>query len=195
VNVGKADFHATAERLANGPWTVRQDIAYSGGGADHVRIDAEPVWAGDGHEHWHLKRVVSYRLSRLGADGTVQEGVSRTDHKIGFCIYDFRRADTGTGPDEAVYGRDGCGKKDATHLVMGLTPGWADYYSWNLPGQSISIDDLPDGRYRIFADADEAGMFREASTDNNETWVDFTLSTDGQGTRFALVDDVGPVPE
>jgi hypothetical protein len=121
-------------------------------------------------------------------------GDERTDHKIGFCIYDFRRADTGTGPRDPVYGRDGCGKKDSTHLVMGLTPGWADYYSWNLPGQSISIDGLPDGPYRIFADADEAGMFREASTDNNETWVDFTLST-SQGTRYAKVDQVGPVPD
>jgi hypothetical protein len=193
VNVGEGDFHATINKGPVDTWTVTQDIAHEEG-AEHVRTPAELIWAGDGHEHWHIKRYVTYHLFALDAQGQ-PTGEERTDHKIGFCIYDFRRADTGTGPDEPVYGRDGCGKKDSTHLVMGLTPGWADYYSWNLPGQSISIDDLPDGRYRIFADADEAGMFREASTDNNETWVDFTLSTDEQGTRFALVDDVGPAPE
>jgi hypothetical protein len=195
VNVGKADFHATAERLANGPWTVTQDIAYDGGGADHVTIAAEPVWAGDGHEHWHLKRVVSYRLSRLGADGAVQEGVSRTDHKIGICIYDFRRQDLGYGPEKAVYGRVGCGRPDSTHLEMGLSPGWGDFYHWHLPGQNIDITGLDDGSYRIFAMADEAHVMREATVANNETWVDFDLSTDPQGNRLALVTKVGPTPE
>ena len=77
---------------------------------------------------------------------------------------------------------------------MGLSRGWVDYYHWNLPGQSIPVDGLADGDYRLHAVADEQGVFREETTDNNRTWVDFTLSTDTSGTRSALVSDVGPQP-
>lgn len=77
---------------------------------------------------------------------------------------------------------------------MGLSPGWADHYNWDLPGQSIEIDGLADGDYRIFAVADEGTVFREETTENNETWVDFTLSSDPQGNRYALLGDVGPSP-
>jgi hypothetical protein len=194
VNVGEGDFHATAAKGSDGSWILTQDIAYDGGGAEHVRTPAEAVWAGDGHEHWHVKRYVAYHLFALDANGRTK-GDRRTDHKVGFCIYDFERADVGLGPDEPVYTRKGCGSEDSTRLVMGLTPGWADYYKWDLPGQSIDIDGLSDGDYRIFAVADEAGVFREETTANNRTWVDFTLSTDSEGVRFALVGDVGPSPE
>ena len=195
VNVGKGDFHATAKRMANGSWTVTQDIAYDGGGADHVDIPAEPVWAGDGHEHWHLKRVVEYHLVPHQAGGRRTSDVRLTDHKIGFCIYDFAKQDLGYGPDEKVYDREGCGQHDAAMLTMGLSPGWGDVYNWALPGQSIDISGLTDGPYRITAVADEKGVFHEASTDNNRTWVDFDLSTDAQGNRLAKVTAVGPQPE
>jgi hypothetical protein len=195
VNVGKGDFHATAERLANGPWTVMQDVEYDGGGADHVVIPAEPVWAGDGHEHWHLKRVVEYHLVPHDPDGRPEPGPGLTDHKIGFCIYDFEKQHLGYGPDDQVYDRQGCGRSDSALLVMGLSPGWGDVYNWDLPGQSIDISDLGDGPYRITAVADEAGIFHEVSTENNTTWVDFDLSTDAEGNRLAQVTEVGPEPE
>jgi hypothetical protein len=194
VNVGEGDFRATATKGPDGSWTLTQDIAYDEGGAEHVHSDATAVWAGDGHEHWHVKRYVVYHLFALG-DGGQPTGRPRTDHKVGFCIYDYERAGLDLGPEEAVYERDGCGEEDSTRLVMGLSPGWADHYHWHLPGQSISIDGLADGEYRIFAVADEASVFREESRDNNETWVDFTLSSDPQGNRLALVGDVGPAPK
>lgn len=194
ANVGEGDFHATATRGVNGSWTLTQDIAYDGGGAEQVRTTAEAVWAGDGHEHWHVKRYVVYHLFALDEDGR-PTGDERTDHKVGFCIYDFERGDVGTGPDEPVYTREGCGSEDSNHLVMGLSPGWTDHYNWDLPGQSISIDGLPDGEYRIIAVADEAAVFQEESTDNNKTWVDFTLSTDAEGVRSAVVGTIGPAPQ
>ena len=194
VNVGEGDFHATAEKHLGGGWTVTQDLEHADGGASHEPSDARPVWGGDGHEHWHIERYVTYHLYARDDRGR-DAGSPRTDHKIGFCIYDFKKSDLGRGPADAVYGRDGCGTKDANELVMGLSPGWVDYYHWNLPGQSIPVDGLADGAYRIYAVADEQGVFREETTDNNRTWVDFTLSTDDAGTRSALVTDVGPRPE
>ena len=193
VNVGEGDFHATADHRLDGTWTMTQDFEHADGGASHEPSDAEPVWGGDGHEHWHVKRYVTYHLYALDEDGA-ETGEPRTDHKVGFCIYDFERSDLDLGPDDAVYERKGCGSEDSTHLVMGLSPGWVDYYHWNLPGQSIPVDGLSDGDYRIYAVADEEGVFQEETTDNNRTWVDFTLSTDTAGVRSALVSDVGPQP-
>jgi hypothetical protein len=194
VNVGEGDFHATAKKEPDGSWTITQDIEYDQGGAEQVATPAEAVWAGDGHEHWHVKRYVVYHLTALDDRGR-PTGDQRTDHKVGFCIYDFEKGDVDFGPEEPVYGRAGCGKEDSTRLVMGLSPGWADYYKWSLPGQSIEIDGLPDGAYRIFAVADEARVFREETVKNNRTWVDFELSTDSDGLRLALVGEVGPSPE
>ena len=195
VNVGDGDFHATADKSLDGEWRMTQDIEHAEGGASHAESDAVPVWGGDGHEHWHVQRYVTYHLNTLDAAGK-ETGTPRTDHKVGFCIYDFKRADAlDTGPEDAVYEREGCGSEDSIHLVMGLSPGWVDYYHWNLPGQSIPIDGLADGPYRIYAVADEEGVFEEETTDNNRTWVDFTLSTDAEGTRSALVNAVGPAPQ
>lgn len=193
VNVGEGDFHATATKGPDGSWTFTQDIEHDRGGARQLATPAQAVWAGDGHEHWHVERYVAYHLTALDAEGR-PTGAQRTDHKVGFCIYDFEKADVDLGPDDPVYTREGCGQEDSSLLEMGLTPGWADYYKWNLPGQSIEIDGLPDGDYRIFAVADEAGVFREATTDNNRTWVDFELSTDADGVRYAVVGDTGPSP-
>lgn len=194
VNVGDGDFHATAVRNLGDAWTVTQDIEHADGGASHVPSDARPVWGGDGHEHWHVERYVTYHLRALDERGR-ETGRARTDHKVGFCIYDFERSDLDLGPEEAVYEREGCGSEDSNRLVMGLSPGWVDYYHWNLPGQSIPVDGLADGDYRIDAVADEQGVFREETTDNNRTWVEFALSTDASGMRTALVSEVGPVPE
>ena len=76
---------------------------------------------------------------------------------------------------------------------MGLSPGWADVYGFNLPGQSVDITDLPDGGYRIWAEADAEGWFEESNKENNTTWIDFELTTDGEN-RFARVTEVGPEP-
>jgi hypothetical protein len=194
LNVGDGDFHATADKGLDGVWTMTQDIEHADGGASHVPSEAEPVWGGDGHEHWHVKRYVTYHLYALDDDGA-ETGDPRTDHKIGFCIYDFKRSGLEIGPDKAIYERDGCGSEDSTHLLMGLSPGWIDYYHWDLPGQSIPLDGLADGDYRLVAVADEQEVFQEESRDNNLTWVDFTLATDDQGVRTASLDEVGPSPE
>ncbi len=34
---------------------------------------------------------------------------------------------------------------------------------------------LPDGKYRLWTEIDEQGLFREASRDNNRTWLDIEL--------------------
>jgi hypothetical protein len=193
VNVGAGDFALEGTRVGE-DWAVEQAITYSEGGAELVPVDASMAWGGDGHEHWHVSRVASYRLEPLvDAASTAPATGGREDTKIGFCFFDSGK-ELDRGPEKARFGRRGCGHEDSETFLMGLTPGWGDTYVFSLPGQSIDVSDLADGSYRLWAQADEQAWFREVTRDNNVTWVDFELATLSGGLRTALVVEVGPVP-
>ena len=195
VNVGDGEFLLRAKREGDSTrWHVEQDIPYSTSGAKAVPLRAGLVWGGDGHEHWHVPRVATNRLVLLNRDGRPVPGKSWPDSKVGFCFFDFSRHLAMKGPDEAVHSRHSCGHEEDTVVGMGLSSGWGDTYKWILRGQSIDITDLPDGTYRLWAEADERGWFREVTRDNNRTWADFKLSTTPDGLRYALVTKVGPRP-
>lgn len=192
ANVGEGDFVLRGERPQD-EWIISQELWYSESGADLVQTDAEVVWGGDGHNHWHIRRVANYWLVPLDEDGKpVEDAPELPDNKVGFCFYDHSRI-LETGPEEWVFRPGGCGEEDATEIRMGMSIGWADVYDFGLPGQDIDITSVEDGSYRIWAQADSQGWFTEADTDNNVTWVDFELVT-RDGTRFAEVFDVGPSP-
>jgi Lysyl oxidase len=193
VNVGDGEFLLRAKRDGNGKWQVEQDIPYSTSGAKPVPLRPSLVWGGDGHEHWHVPRVATNELVRLDKKGRPVRGESWTDAKVGFCFFDFSRQLATKGPEEAVHSRHSCGHEDDDVVGMGLSPGWGDTYPWVLPGQSIDITDLPDGTYRLQAEADQRRWFREVTRKNNRTWAEFELST-RDGLRYALVTKVGPAP-
>ena len=193
VNVGESDFVLRASRGIR-DWQVEQDIPYSTSGAEPVSVDATLVWGGDGHGHWHVSRVASVRLVAVPENGDAVAGEkARVDTKIGFCFFDYSQQ-LERGPDEAVYSRESCGDKNDTQIGMGLSPGWGDTYHFVLPGQYIDVSGLPDGRYRLWAEVDERGWFREVTRDNNRTWVDIELSTRPDRLRTALIVEVGPEP-
>jgi hypothetical protein len=193
VNVGKGQFRLDGQ-LVDGTWVVDQLIDHAIGGVETVRTSAEMVWGGDGHNHWHVDRVASYRLQPMKADGSPDvDAASRVDSKVGFCFFDSNRV-LESGPPKAHYKRAGCGKQNSTTFEMGLSIGWADTYIFSLPGQSIDVTDLKDGRYRLWAEADERSWFHETSRDNNRTWADISLETTTDGVRLARVTGVGPRP-
>jgi hypothetical protein len=194
VNVGQGDFALEGTRDGEG-WAVEQAITYSESGAEMVPIEATMDWGGDGHEHWHVSRVASYRLEPLvDPDRTAPGPDGREDTKIGFCFFDSDK-ELDRGPEKARFSHETCGHLESESIFMGLTPGWGDTYEFSLPGQSIDVSDLADGSYRLWAKADERAWFREVTRDNNLTWIDFELSTLPDGLRTARVVEVGPVPE
>jgi hypothetical protein len=194
VNVGKGDLLLRATRAEDGAWSAEQLVPHTTSGAEVVSLGpASLAWGGDGHDHWHVTRVASVWLTPFPPDGTPDESDrSRIDTKIGFCFYDHTRV-LERGPEEAVFSSHTCGHEDDTVVGMGLSPGWNDTYARNLPGQSVDLTGLPDGKYRMWAAVDEKEWFREVSRENNVTWADFELSTKS-GVRTALVTDVGPRP-
>jgi hypothetical protein len=194
VNIGAGDFILSATRSGD-TWRVEQAIDYSEDGRELVPLEATVVWGGDGHEHWHIEDVARYWMVALDASGEPTEVDPRTDTKVGFCFFDhgFEQPDTPGAPEEPRYTPEGCGDKRDRFVQMGLSVGWADTYLWTLQGQTIDVTGLEDGMYRIWAEADTDGWFREETLDNNLTWADVRLSTRPEdGAPIVDVVSTGP---
>ena len=85
VNVGEGDFILRAVRNLRGGWKAEQDIPYSKQGARRVRIPAQLVWGGDGHNHWHINRVAVVTLVPLARGWscrTRRQGVRRREGRV-----------------------------------------------------------------------------------------------------------------
>jgi hypothetical protein len=193
VNIGRGAFVLRAVRPKDGPWHVEQDVQYSSSGAKATPAGAKVVWGGDGHNHWHIKRVAKTWLVPLGANGKPETHVRRMfDAKIGFCFFDLTRLLL-MGPRDAVYSKKSCGNsEDDTSIGMGLSPGWVDTYAYALRGQLIDITDVPDGDYRLYDSVDEAGWFHETRRSNNISWANIALGTRANGDRTVKVTNPGP---
>ncbi len=194
VNVGDGDFILSGVRDGES-WHVEQEVMYSESGVEIVPVDASMEWGGDEHDHWHVDRVAIYWLEALDENGqSVEDFERRFDSKVGFCFFDSHHP-LEFGPPELAYHPDGCAELDSETFRMGLSRGWSDVYSFFLPGQEVDISGLDDGMYRLWAEADAQGWFRESDPDNNSTWVDIDLSTrQSDGVRLALVVAAGPKP-
>lgn len=188
VNVGAGPFELTAERKPNSYFTAVQRVTGSDGSTSEVAVPTRFVFAGDGHQHWHVKDLETYRLERL--DNGAHRG---TGAKSGFCFFDniTYRLTLPNAPQAPQFGEKGCGKQSSTKLSMGLSIGWGDLYPSTLPDQFIDITDLASGRYRLRATADALGMFTESNQTNNETWVDFVL-VNRQNESTVTVLEYGP---
>jgi len=192
VNVGEGDFILRGTRTFD-EWHVEQEVAFSENGGELEPTEAPMVWGGDGHEHWHIERVATYTVYRLGDDGeVVEDDIALTDAKIGFCFYDHTQV-FDDGPPEAVYSHEGCGDQEDNEIRMAMSTGWSDVYDFDLPGQSIDVTDLEDGFYRVVGIVDPQGWFEETDEENNITSIDFELITQDD-LRLARLMDVGPNP-
>jgi lysyl oxidase len=175
ANVGQGAFELHLRRATvNDPMTTIQRI-YTASGFRDRSTNPVLVFAGDGHNHWHVRDLETVVLDRLDNGG----GHVGTDAKVGFCFLDhlrFRPSLPGA-PGSAVY--TGCGTTSSLDVTMGLSVGWSDQYSWNLPDQYIDITGLKAGRYRLNVDADAGNWFEESNESNNTTWVDIQLKAKG----------------
>lgn len=179
VNVGSGNFQAEGSRAstADPEMSVVQRIFEDAGGSRVRRTNARMYWAGDGHDHWHLRDLETSSLNPL--DGNPARG--RASAKHGFCFFDnikFNLLLPGA-PLDAFY--TGCGM-DPTVLnqSMGLSVGWGDAYFYNIAYQWVDITGLRPGRYRLIAIADAQNWFRESNEFNNFTWTDLRLRGDAE---------------
>jgi Lysyl oxidase len=203
TGVEQLRFTATIANIGDGPldvggyrqngsdqdWQVVQWFDEPDGEPSGVDTGANLVYGGHSHEHWHLKFGAVYRLSRLDGD---EEISSHT--KAGFCFFDQVRLDPPRegAPEDPTFMPDACGKQDTTEISMGMSPGWSDPYFWQLEDQSVEVTGLPDGRYRLSADADPDEWLQESDESNNETWVILEIGTAADGLRSVEVVESAP---
>lgn len=169
VNVGAGKMEARGRRPDTSASTmaVTQRIFNDAGGYRDRPTSAVMYYAGDGHTHWHLRDLETFKLIRRDNGAKVGTGA-----KHGFCFFDNYRF----GSRQAPY-YTGCAtnQPSALRVTMGLSKGWGDIYDASLPDQYIDITGLTSGRYRMRATADQQGWFSEGVESNNYTWVDIQL--------------------
>jgi Bacterial Ig-like domain/Lysyl oxidase len=178
-NVGDGPFEVRGKRdTTSSPWSITQRIYDSTDTSGHYTEDstgATVFYAGDGHTHWHVKDLQSYELDRLDNGSKVGTGA-----KSGFCFYDTTRGSSAT-LSQYFTSSSTCasGQPNALQMLMGITVGWGDLYSYQLPDQYIDITNLTPGGYRLTATADLSNLFQEKDESNNVTWVDLQITGGG----------------
>jgi hypothetical protein len=134
-----------------------------------------------GHRHWHFKGFVRYQLRSVADLSLV-----RADNKAGFCLSD------------ADYAPDNCGYLQPAALAVneGLGPDRTDYYSPNLEGQWIDVQDVPPGDYWLLHWVNSAKEICESDYSNNAAAVKIALWPNGYGVApyFTVKETVEPFP-
>jgi hypothetical protein len=142
VNVGDGPFELRSRRTTTrSRWSTRQVIHDDAGGSRSVATPSvRLVYAGDGHNHWHVKDLEQYRLVPLASPAG-----SRIGHKVGFCFFDnyqYRLA-LADAPQDPVYGHRACGRRNSVGLRTGLSVGGGDIYHRSLPASPSTSPACP----------------------------------------------------
>jgi hypothetical protein len=118
----------------------------------------------DGHSHWHFKQFAAYSL--LDAD----LNQVRTSGKEAFCLASTDAIDLtlpGVDLNPTIGLSTACGSPSSIWVREILPLGWGDTYFQGLPGQSINVTDLPNGKYFIRVEANPGDLLHEQSHENN----------------------------
>lgn len=177
VNIGDGPFQAEGSRESTSvpEMSVVQRIFGDGGTSRTQPTAATMYFAGDGHQHWHVRDLEDSALERL--DNGVKVGAGA---KHGFCFYDnvaFRLALAGA-PASPFFTTCGTTGTVLTQ-TMGLSIGWGDSYPYYLVDQWIDVTNVGSGRYRLTTTADAQNWFLESSETNNTTWTELLLKANG----------------
>ena len=169
VNTGAGAFevHGSRPDTSTPTMSVTQRIFDDAGGYRDVPTTAQMYYAGDGHNHWHLKDLESYTLTRLDNGTKVGTGA-----KEGFCFFDNYRFGSTADP---FYTNCANRQPDALTVTAGLSRGWGDKYGYGSVGQYIDVTNLTSGRYQLTTTADQANQFQESDETNDSTWVNVQL--------------------
>ena len=145
INVGQGPFQVFGHDKTNGEFFVDQHIKNSDGTWTSHSTAARMYFAGDGHNHWHLRDLESYEFQ------STTNSTNRAGEKHGFCFFDNYVHDLSLpgAPQSLQYPKGKCGKIDSTQVTTGLSVGYGDRYTKNLPDQYINITGLPAGDYTL----------------------------------------------
>ena len=194
VNYGAGPFEVRGRRANSSlPFDIDQIIYDSDGGSRRRDTIATVVYAGDGHNHYHVRRMMRYHL--WSTAGTMM------DRKIGFCFFDTtpKQLSLPRAPQTRRYFESGCGGRTATTTRSGISVGWGDTYPWNFAYQYIDITGLPAGTYTLRSTVDLYDHFLESSETNNCSYARISIRSSGTtvtvlGSGSTCVNDYSSTP-
>ena len=191
VNTGKGAFEVFGQRSSTSEtyMSTAQHIYQSTGSFRTVPTNPVMYYAGDGHNHWHLKNLEGAQLTDLN-----DKPVGGTYGKQGFCFFDnavYNSSIPGT-PLSGVYTECDKGMPDALSVPGRPLGRLGNWYPWNIAFQYIDITGVPTGYYKVWAYADPNHYFLESNTSNNFTWDEIRLTRSSTGNLSASIVTYGP---
>jgi hypothetical protein len=133
--------------------------------------DAGKFVAHEQHAHYHVQDLLAYRLFRVTDMETGTLEPTGVGNKASFCTLDlmipyFERFRT---EPPKYRGASPCAvpPEGDTRLVMGISPGWADVYTWDLPDQYVDFGAGGEGYFVIRARVDAANTVLETKERDN----------------------------
>jgi hypothetical protein len=162
---------------------VDQRVFCSGGGFyDRSAGSAEYHPA---HNHVHYNDYANYILE----EATSNPQNPRKGSKTTFCIMDTTSINTQLDGASAAATFAYCPTQDPQFNQQGMSIGWGDTYGSHLAGQSLSVNGLADGMYRLRHVFDPKNLLLETNENDNESC---RLLEIGTGTNGRYVADRGP---
>jgi hypothetical protein len=163
IRIPWAAASGTSGFLPGGCQATQAVTRHNGGGGTVMR----PAGACEfhpAHAHFHYRDLVAFSLHRVAAAGGVGPQVG-TALKESFCLGDddyFGFATPGPNGPRNYVGQPGCNvpaqvSAGSVDVEEGVTPGWGDVYTWDVPDQFIDVTGLAAGDYDLVEETNPGG--------------------------------------
>jgi hypothetical protein len=190
-NVGDGPLQIQAnQRVGRFMQHIEQRVSTADGSSHaYVPTGTSVFYSGDGHNHWHIQDFLVVNLYPAPGSTVPLTNATRGLRKIGYCLEDTHQMPEEIRPPNAVKRKYlWCGDIQSMAVDVGISVGWGDEYAWWLRHQSIPVDGLPSGKYRLCLSVNIYGLWHEkdANLANNYYWQDLEL--DVPGKKVTLLD-------
>jgi len=122
------------------------------------------------HAHLHYEGFASYDLFKVDPQTGDRLEKASEGIKSGFCLIDVQLVWWAeVGNERRHYSFPSCNvpARGEGKYVLGISRGWSDVYTWDLPDQYVDITGLPDGVYEVVSTADSARTLIEKTRRDN----------------------------
>jgi hypothetical protein len=167
------------------------------------------------HGHFHYQNFALYQLYAVNAGGQPAAQPVAASHKVGFCtidVDDYTFGQPASAQRPRTYSFPACNIPNAysTALAssspyfpsglpeyMGISPGWGDVYTWDLPAQYIDIShNVPTGVYEVVSRVNIDGgiLASDTSQQTGVTCIRIEGSTVQTIREFPSQSNAAPLP-
>ena len=143
------------------------------------------------HQHFHYQNFALNTLHAVRLDGSENAVALRTSTKLGFCLEDVDNFAFGSYPNSppgyAIPNNVRCepsgtpstgAPQQGVWENMGITPGWGDVYTWDLPSQFIEVTGVPDGVYDVVNESNPDGRILEMARPSRSSYTRICMQGD-----------------